>query len=328
MRRLSLINALDHAIARAGKHALDLALDEPEYDHEIPAAKRSEVIEKADLLRSKVGSLRMPDYHDPIIADAHLLYYHPSHVGLAHSLLANRAHRHPNRNVLLGNITSLHIIDLAAGNLAMQFGAAIYIGQAIEDGQDVTGVRITNIDPSQAMLQAGRNAWSEFVQAVNADPDLKPLSMACELIQPEYLDGPRSFREQMPDSECWITMLHGLYDENYRSIENELSHLHDIVKPTTVFVTCYGSPEITDRIQDAIRATPFNHPPYERQQVQFIQTNGQSDLTLPWGNNPWRPEDHHSIEVDDICHRYGIEPDAWHVFWRVPNTAVLSWVRP
>ena len=326
MRRLSLINALDHAIARAGRHELNLALDEPEDDHDIPANKQSQVSEKADLLRRAVRGLHMPNYHDPLIADAHLLIYHPSHVGLAHALLASRAQQHPKRNLMLGGDTKLHIIDLAAGNLAMQFGAAIYIGQAIEAGQDIREVRITNIDPSQAMLQAGQDAWAEFVQAVNADSDLEPLSIACELIQPEYVNEPWSLKGQAPDSECWVTMLHGLYGENYRSIEGELAHLHDISNPTTVFVTCFGTPENRARLDDAIRATPFNHPPYERH-IQYIQSRGRSDLPLPWDNNPWHPEDHHVVEVDDICHRYGVEGVTPRVYWRVPNTAVLSWVR-
>lgn len=327
MRQLSVINALDHAIARAGKHELDLALHEPDYGHDIPVDKRFQVMTKSNLLRHGVRTWHMPDYHDPLIADAHLLIYHPSHVGLAHALLASRAHQHSNLNLLLGGNTKLHIIDLAAGNLAMQFGAAIYIGQAIEAGQNFTEVRITNIDTSQAMLQAGQDAWIEFVQAVNADPELKPLAMACEIIRPEYFSEPWHLKEQMPGSECWISMMHGIYIENIPDIHRELIHLHDISYPTIVFVTCFGTPENMEYVNASISATPFNHDPYERR-VQFIRTGGQSDLPLPWGNNPWRPEDRHVIKVDDVCHRYGVEPEAWRVFWRVPNTAVLSWVRP
>ena len=326
MDRLSLLNALDHAIAQAGKHELDLALHEPDYYHDIPAQKRRLVAEKAGLLRDTVRSLQMPDYDDPLIADAHLLYYHPSHVGLACALITNQSNRHPNRNLLLDGSTRLHIIDLAAGNLAMQFGAAIRIGQALELGQRITAVRITNIDPSAAMLEAGQDAWSEFVQAVNSDSKLAPLADACAMIQTEYLSEPWNIRGQMPDAECWISMMHGLYGNNYDSISDELSHLHDVTNPTTVFVTCFGTRTQMNRVNDAIRATPFNHPPYERQ-TQFIRTNGLSELPLPWDNDPWRPEDHHRIEVDDVCHHYGVGPDNRHVFWRVPNTAALSWTR-
>lgn len=324
MDRLTLVNALDHAIAAAGKHELDLDLHEPEFYHEIPEAKRRIVIQKANHLRNTLGALRMPDYDDPLVADSHLLCYHPSHVGLACALITNQSRRHPNENLLINGNTRLHIVDLAAGNLAMQFGAAIRIGQAPERGQRITEVRVTNIDPSAAMLRAGRDAWGEFVQAVNSERALAPLADACAMIQPEYLSEPWSLRSQMPGAECWISMMHGLYNENQASIAAELTHLHDVTYPTSVFVTCFGTPENMRRVDDAILTTPFNHRPYSRQ-VQFIRTNGQSDLPLPWGSDPWVPEDRHTVEVDEVCHHYGVEPEAWRVFWRVGNTAALSW---
>ena len=196
MRRLPLLSALDHAIAAAGKHELDLALREPAQYHDIPESKRQLVAEKADRLRRMVGSLQMPDYNDPLIADAHLLYYHPSHVGLAHALITNQARRHPDNRLLQHGNTKLHIIDLAAGNLAMQFGAAIRIAQSIENGQNIAAVRITNIDPSPAMLQAGRDAWNEFIRAVNREPELASLQAACAIIQPEYPNEPWALRER------------------------------------------------------------------------------------------------------------------------------------
>ena len=147
------------------------------------------------------------------------------------------------------------------------------------------------------------------------------------MIESQYVREPWGITQQMPGAECWISMMHGLYETNHDSIERELSHLHDATNPTTVLVTCFGTRENMNRVEDAIRTTPFNHPPYSRQ-VQFIRTNGPSDLPLLWDNDPWRPEDHHRIEVDDICHHYGVEPQSWHVFWRVANTAALSWTRP
>lgn len=135
-------------------------------------------------------ALGKPDYLDPLVADSHLLFYHPSHIALAYSMIANQVHRHPEGQLLRPGETKLHIIDLAAGNLAMQFGAAIAVGQAIERGQNIEEVRITNIDPSSAMLQAGYDAWNEFVSTVASDPALRPLQIACEMITSERLAAP------------------------------------------------------------------------------------------------------------------------------------------
>lgn len=350
MDRLAVINALDHAIARAGKHELDLALHEPEYDHEIPDPKRRLVVEKSHLLQETLRQLRMPDYHDPIIADAYLLYYHPSHVALAYALVSDQARRHPGNQLLRPGSTKLHIIDLAAGNLAMQFGVAIAVADAIERGDQISEVRITNIDPSQAMLRAGYDAWHEFVDAVRSDPELRPLCRACDLIISEWMNDPYSILQQMPDAECWISELYGLHkfnDANRNGIRDELEHLHQVTNPTTVIVACYGRRVMTlqgasgggggwreewrGEVLDALGSTPFSHAPFRRE-IRWVPPGDgvSSDIILPWGAGAENFADiRYPREVDEISHRYGVVPNqSEHVRWRIHGTAIIHWTRP
>ena len=341
MRALSVINALDHAIAEAGKRELNLALDEPEYDHVIPDAKYRQTARKADELRNSLRRLQMPDYHDPLIADAYLLYYHPSHVELAYALVADQARHHPGDQLLRPGKTKLHVIDLAAGNLAMQFGVAIAVALAIERGQRIDEVLITNIDPSQAMLQAGYDAWSEFLDTVSSDPDLRPLQIACDLITSEQMNVPWSLQQQMPDSECWISELYGIHkfnDDNKSCIRDELEYLYEIADPTTVLIACYGERVMTRRgeewrgeVQDAIDVSPFNHAPFSRA-IRWIPRNSAqtSDIRMPWGEGAESFEDIlYPQEIDEICHRYGVvQRRNEHVRWRIHATGAISWTRP
>ena len=177
--RDALVKALDYAIAKAADDTLNAAFAEPQLARLSQGERISKVRQTAAAMRSALSNLRMPDYNDDIAAAAYLLQYHASHVGLAHTVINRMVQAGNSGKLLVSDTDRLHIVDLAAGTLAMQFGAAIAIAEALTRGESVQETVVDSIDINPAMLKAGQKAWAHFVNAVSDDANLTAVAAAC-----------------------------------------------------------------------------------------------------------------------------------------------------
>ena len=207
--RQALVKALDTAIATAAEDTLEAAFLTPPFNHLSPCERTEKVRHNADAMRSALGGLRMPDYNDDITSAAYLLNYHPSHVGLAHAIVDHMMKSRGVGKLIAGDSGRLHVVDLASGTLAMQFGIAIAVADALVRGENIKGVVVDSVDDSlPAMLKVGRIAWDKFVLNVQSDENLIALAESCELIEPHRYVRQDAVPER--DGECWLSCLNGV----------------------------------------------------------------------------------------------------------------------
>lgn len=318
MDREAVIEALDKAIARAGLNALAAAMEKPPYVSMDPDAKRQEVSARSDALRNSLGNLVPPDYSDDITATAYLFTYQTSHIGLAWAMIRGMAQNWLNSNLLLTDSGKLHVIDIGCGALAMQFGVALAVAEAIENSEQIDTVIIDGIDTSRQMQNIGTSAWQEFRKAVDSSLRLEALSRACRLIEYNCHDDYRSV-QPIPDAEVWLSAMHAVYRSNRDEIKRAFDHFRKSATPTTVFATCWGTEHNTTNVEIIRSAWPDRAGEFQLRQI-YLPLGQQYPLAFPFGAT--EPSAHN---MNRIAYERGVSPRPRDLFWRPSDTAILTW---
>lgn len=318
--RQALVKVLDTAIATAAEDTLKAALEKPPFNHLSPCERTEKVRHNADAMRSELGGLRMPDYNNDITAAAYLLNYHPSHVGLAHAVVNQAVSSRDSGKMIVSDTRRLHVVDLASGTLAMQFGIAIAVADALVRGENIKGVVVDSVDDSPAMLKVGRIAWDNFVDAVRNNENLTALAEACRLIEPHRYT--RHDAVPSRDGECWLSCLHGVYQQNSGALKQSLHALHDKHNPVVGLMTCCGKTLEDQNITIAMGLAPFRDANWQAQPTYFLEKGREYKIPFLFKNR-----EHDALQTVGVGHLSGILPPSWSVFWRPTDTAVLTYHR-
>ena len=218
-------------------------------------------IQRADRVEDTLKSFNRIGYEMPNYDKWVALFYHwyqPSQINLAYSLIKSIT-RVPER---------LYVVDYACGALAMQFGVALAVADALEQGQCVSDVRIDSIDPSQAMVNMGQKIWEQFKLVVNKDARLRHVRSACEIISPQTnptkvaIDGNIKWAT-FTESSRWFSALHAVYPDNKDSLQ---WHTYDRIRSLN---------------PDACFATAISRKGRELRDIwRFMDDNANYDRTL------------------------------------------------
>ena len=192
------------------------------------------------LQRSEQSILRlrnsgdMPDYSDPMVVLRYALLYQLGHINLAYTLIKDAAG--DNRLTSTGR---LQVADFGAGCLAMQFGLALAVADALESGEDIAGVWLDAIDTGRPMMDLGFKLWQEFANVAGRHTGLNFLTEAAQLMHWNgFHEQYRSVRK-LDGMDHWVSALHTLYDGGENAVGAALSGLCITLAPTRVFVTCH-----------------------------------------------------------------------------------------
>jgi hypothetical protein len=318
--RQALVKALDTAIATAAEGTLDAALAKPPFNHLSPREQTDKVRHKADAMRSALGGLRMPDYNDDITAAAYLLNYHPSHVGLAHAVVNQAVSSRDSGKMIVSDTRRLHVVDLASGTLAMQFGIAIAVADALVRGEVIREVVIDSVDINPAMLKAGKKVWKYFADAVQSNESLTALAEACRLIAFDT----HTQQDKVPsrEADCWLSCFHGVYQQNSDHLEHSLHALHDKHNPVVGLMTCWGKTLQDQNIAIAMGLAPFRGANWQTPPAYFLGKGTEYKIPFLFKN-----QEHDALQTVEVGHIRGILPPSWTVFWRPTDTAVLTYQR-
>ena len=178
----------------------------------------------------------MPIYDD-WSALFYLLWYQPKQINVAY-----RAINGKRRGKRLINASILHLIDFGCGALAMQFGIALSIADAIDRGDPVPTVRVDSIDECDAMINLGRNVWQTFMDSLAENPRMATLTQACGLIDwhTNNAETTEEFVRAIPrqiGAEVWLSALHTVYDENIKDVRDSLAEIVRHHGPDFGFIT-------------------------------------------------------------------------------------------
>lgn len=317
----SLVKALDAAIAKAAGETLEAALVKPPFNQMSHAGQVNMVRQKADAMRQALGGLRMPDYDDDIIVAAYLLEYHPQHVGLAHATANQVVNSRGKGSLIVDDADSLRFVDLASGTLAMQFGVAIAVADALSRGEKIEKIVVDSVDLSQTMLKAGQCAWEYFCDAARNDDRLESVAEACQLIESHRYICYDAVPQR--DGEAWLSCLHGVYQQSSEGLERALHDLYKVHNPVVGLMTCFGRIIEDQNVEIAKRISPFTGENWQTDSVYFLPK--AADYPIPFLFNRLEPD---GVETAKVGHRHGILSAAYNGFlWRPTDTAVLTYRR-
>ena len=60
----------------------------------------------------------------------------------------------------------MQVVGFGAGALAMSFGTALAVADALANGENIAAVRVDAIDTGGPMLEMGLKLWNEFASEV------------------------------------------------------------------------------------------------------------------------------------------------------------------
>ena len=103
----------------------------------------------------KLGQTETPDYNDELVPAVYAVAYQLQHINLTYSLINDLMFAERSKKSVLAPTGNLQVVDFGAGALAMQFGLALVVAEALESGENVEAVHVDSIDPSEEMLMFG-----------------------------------------------------------------------------------------------------------------------------------------------------------------------------
>ena len=196
----------------------------------------------------KLQSGEMPEY-DEWVALFYLLWYQPERINLAYTLARRILERDKGDTQ---ESRGLVAYDFGCGELAMQFGLALNMADALEAGKPLPALAVTSSDTSQPMLMLGRMLWDKFVReiALRRNPNLGNIHRACNELRFVKASGVGETDSWVRystiynapsqlESARWITALHVAYKEITDDVMDTLDELASEMNPDCILVTTH-----------------------------------------------------------------------------------------
>ncbi len=240
MNRRAVIQALSTAISKTVLAELDrLTVHKTEQ-------QKVDLIEQGRNQVFALQHLEMPKYGEEIVATVYAAAYQLQHINLTYSLIEDTLGYRNHRAIPLARNGKLQVVDFGAGALAMQFGLALAIADAIERKHSITDVRIDSFDVNEPTLAIGKKIWEEFTSiAANSDSsELALVSNACQLVSYDTHSRVDTI-SCMEGSESWLSAIHAVYGEKEGDIKRDLAQIYSRIRPIVGLITCYGNHDET-----------------------------------------------------------------------------------
>lgn len=269
-------NTRANAVQTSVVNALDTAISETVEGEHCRLTRNMAERQKSDLFneaRRQVLSLRnleMPEYDDEFVAMVYVAAYQLQHIHLTYSMVKDMQSRRNASTPAMVRTGNLQVVDFGCGALAMQFGVALAVADALEAGENITHVKVDSMDINRPMLFIGRKIWKKFVDIVERDKggDLRWVRKACRRLQ-FRLHTRVGTIERVGDADSWLSAIHAVYEENEATVKRDLKSLYDGIAPVAGFMTCYAKHDQQDNQQYAAiakRVSPFVGPKYDLRQ--------------------------------------------------------------
>ena len=254
--------ALDRAIAEVFRN---------EVEHLIQGQNMSdaEKLSKVEDALGEVGKLgkwqgEMPKY-DEWLAPFYLSWYQPRQINLTYSMIMGIVGEESIGKEILTDTGRLYVFDYGCGALAMKFGVALAIADALQKNQKIYSACVASYDESEAMKNIGKKVWEQFKSEVQKDARLPYLEQACEMIDTRT-NRPSSWRP-LGNEVVWLSAIHAAFSANKDAVQADLDRLTKKLRPSAGFVT---SPLSRSGVADV--ASPFWRNGYKEHKQNIHDT--------------------------------------------------------
>lgn len=260
----------ERAAAVLDKAIADVAREE--FNHLIQNLSDSEKMNKIGYAIDELDKLRqvaMPEY-DEWVAPFYLSWHQPRQINLTYSMITDIIDEESVGKEIFTATGRLYVVDFGCGALAMQFGVALAIADALQKNQKIHSACVVSYDESESMANIGKKVWKQFQSEVRKDAGLPYLEKACELIETQ---ADRPFRNPQNNEIIWISAIHSAFSANKDKIKGTLARLTDALRPSVGFVT---SPIVRADVADFV--SPFYHNGEYKEHEQNIHSIFRGEL--------------------------------------------------
>lgn len=207
-----------------------------------------------------------PDYDSEYMPPAYVIRYQLGHVYMAWNALSRLRDE---MNFGAEGRDSLRIVDFGAGTSVGRIGAALMTAEAIEKGQFIDRIFVTEIDTSRLMLGMGTAVWQAFTQEVQRNFAETPLADAVNIVKSgEQNENWENIRRS--DCDTWLTAFHVTYSD-HDDLRAVINGLYQSFNPIGGAFSCHEGN--FERMREIF---PF-HPVYEWNSGYFPQHEGKPD---------------------------------------------------
>ena len=184
------------------------------------------------------------------------------------------------------------VVDFACGAGAMAFGAALALADVVLNLAPVPRkplpvINVWSMDSSPAMLRLGRKLWDCFARMTDNDKyvnSLHALSSACKTIKVRWLSieshnvsDPFTGKSGQLGRPCFLSLSHGVYEDNRQAIHESMNSLVNVVQPNFVLATCHDDPKSRSRTNSVLPVDEYQSR-YEAQEFGRIQQQIDGEL--------------------------------------------------
>ena len=237
---------LDRAIAEVARDEFNNLIQ----NQSLSDAEKVKNVEYAFDELDKLRQVAMPQY-DKWVTPFYFSWYQPRQINLSYSMITDIADKESTGKGILTDTGRLYVFDFGCGALAMQFGVALAIADALQKNQNIHSAYIACYDESEAMTNIGKRVWGQFKSEIQKDAGLPYLEQACELIETQT-DKP--FRRPHTDEISWISAIHSAFSANKDEVKGNLAELTDKIRPSAGFVTSsIGRSSVADYVSPFYR---------------------------------------------------------------------------
>ena len=196
------------------------------------------------------GDRDIPDYEHPAVALFYTLWYLPSQINLACSLIQS----------VLPFRDEVHIIDFGAGPGALCFGTAMAVAQR-SGRKDAPKITVHEVD-CEAMTHLSNGVWRRFLSIADSHGN-RGCQRAADRIEKRAYTTANEVVEALDNdalraTKTALTALHVVYRENAREVREALALLWKNTRPRWAFVTTQS---VGAKLDAAKEITPFDPGP-------------------------------------------------------------------
>ena len=124
----------------------------------------------------------------------------------------------------------------------MKFAVAWAVAEALENGEQISSVKVDSYDANSAMLRIGIFLWNEFETEIQNTPNLVYLFKAIKMIKGQYVKLMHNPIIKIDKSSTvWLSAIHTAYNNNMEQVKTRLANLSQITNPDIGFLSGHNN---------------------------------------------------------------------------------------
>ena len=146
----------------------------------------------------------------------------------------------------------------------MKFAVAWAVVEALENGEQISSVKVDSYDANSSMLRIGIFLWDEFETEIQNTPNLVYLFKAIKMIKGQYVKLMHNPIIKIDKSSTvWLSAIHTVYNNNMEQVKAGLANISQITNPNIGFLSVHNNAQQSHLLQ---QVSPFVNTQYNHRE--------------------------------------------------------------